>query len=78
MEYVCDYLILEKQNPETRLRNGAVRINGEYTDWDIDVVVNHRWQGRYTDDISQAFKVNPQTKKIETFPYETIRLYSEI
>jgi hypothetical protein len=77
VEYVRDYLILEKQNPETHLSNGAVEINGEYGDWEVDIVVNHHWQGRFTDDISQAFKVNPQTKKIEPFIYDTIRLYSE-
>jgi len=77
VEYVCDYLILEKQNPETHLSNGAVQINGEYWDEKVDVVVNHNWR-RFTDDISQAFKVNPKTKKIEPFIFNTIRLYSEI
>jgi hypothetical protein len=77
VEYVCDYLIIEKQNPEAHLSNGAVKINGEYGDWEVDIVVNHHWRGRFTDDISQAFKVNSQTKKIEPFIYDTIRLYSE-
>jgi len=77
VEYVCDYLILKKQNPETHLSNGAVVVNGEYGDWDVDIVVDHNWQGRFTDDISQAFKVNSQTRKIETFIYDTIRLYNE-
>jgi len=77
VEYVCDYLILRKQNPETYLSNGAVEINGEYGDWEVDIVVNHYWRGIFTDDISQAFKVNLQTKKIEPLIYDTIRLYSE-
>jgi hypothetical protein len=77
VEYVRDYLILEKQNPETYLGNGPVEINGAYFDWEIIVVVNHRWHALFTDDISQAFKVNLQTKKIEQVTYNSIRLYAE-
>jgi len=77
VEYARDYLILEKQNPETYLGNGPVEINGEYFDWEVIVVVNHEWRAHFTDDISSAFKVNPQTKKIEPFIYNTIRLYAE-
>jgi hypothetical protein len=83
VEYVCDYLILKKQTPETYLINGPVEIiiNGEEYyggNWEVDLVVNHRWRGWFTDDISQAFLVNSQTRKIEPFIYDTIRLYSEI
>jgi hypothetical protein len=86
VEYVRDYLFLKKQNPETHLTNGPIKviINGEgsypaHGGWEIDLVVNHRWRGKeFTDDISQAFKVNPQTRKIEPFIYDTIYLYPEI
>jgi len=82
VEYVSDYLILKKQNPETHLTNGPVKIiiNGEETyggSWEVDLVVNHHWRGKFTDDISQVFNVDSQTRKIEPFIYDTIRLYSE-
>jgi len=77
IEYVRDYLILEKQNPETYLANGPVEINGEYFDWEVIVVVNHKWHALFTDDINQAYKVDLQTNRIEPFTYDTIRLYAE-
>ena len=78
IDYVCDYLILEKQYPETHLANGPVEINGDYFDWNITVVIKCSWRGNpFTDDISQAFRVNLHTKKIEPFIYKTIRLYDE-
>jgi hypothetical protein len=81
IEYVRDYLFLKKQNPETYLHNsaGAITINEESPGCnDVIVVVNHYWRGRFTDDISQVFKINMQTRKIEPIIYDTIRLYSEL
>jgi len=75
--YVRDCLLLEKLSPETRLESGAVEVNGEYVDEDITVVVNHEWRARFTEDISQAFKVDLDTKKIVPVVYDTIRLYAE-
>ena len=80
IEYVRDYLILEKQNLETYLSNasGTVEIDGEFTNRDVTVVVNRHWQGGFTDDISQAFRINAQTRKIEPVIYDRIRLHSEL
>ena len=80
IEYVQDYLILEKQNPETYLFNssGTVQIDGDFSHFDITVVVNKHWRGRFTEDISHAFIVNLQTKKIEPVVFNTIKLYSEL
>ncbi len=81
VEYVRDYLVIEKRTLETSLTHcqGTVRIDGVYPKFDVTVVVNHSWRGkRFTDDISQAFKVNMETRKIEPIIFETIRLYSEI
>ena len=77
IQYLRDLLVLEKENQETFLANGAVEINSEYFDWEVIVVVNSWHDRRFTDDISQAFKVNLETKKIEPFFYDTIRLYNE-
>ena len=78
IEYMSDFLLLEKLTKETYLCNGAVQINDSYFDWKITIVVNNKWQGLFTDDISQAFKINEKTKKIEEINYDTIRLYSEL
>ena len=78
LNFVCDYLILEKLHPETHFANGPVEINDNYFNWEITVVVKQKWRGEFTDDIIQAFIVNLKTKKIEKFLYETIRLYSEV
>jgi hypothetical protein len=80
IEYVRDYLILKKLNPETHLfySEGTVTINGESPGFAVTVVVNHHWRGIYTEDISQAFYVNTQTGKIEQVFFDTIRLASEI
>jgi hypothetical protein len=75
--YIRDYLILKKDNAETHFANGPVEINGSLFDWEVTVVVNHKWRSRFTEDISNAFKVNRHTMKIERFAYNTIRLYSE-
>jgi hypothetical protein len=76
---VRDYKIIKKVHPETYLAEGPVEVNGKYFDWDITVVVNKKWKGsQFTDDILQAFKINLETKKIDVFYYETIRLFSEI
>jgi hypothetical protein len=77
IKYVRDYLVLKKDNPETHLANGPVEINGTFFDWEITVVVDHKWRSLFTEDISMAFKVNQQTKRIEHFVYDTIKLYSE-
>lgn len=77
MEYVRDCLIIEKQNHEAYLANGPVEINKSYFDWNTTVLVNHKWRARFTDDISQAFKIDIQAKKIIPLVYDTIRLYSE-
>jgi hypothetical protein len=77
IEWVKDFLIIKKLTPETVLADGAVQVNNDYFDWDLTVVVNRRWRGS-TEDISQAFKINPETKKIESFNFITIRLYSEV
>jgi hypothetical protein len=76
--YVRDCLIIKKQNPEARLANGPVEINESYFDWDATVLVNHKWRAKFTDDISQAFTVDIQARKIMPLVYDTIRLYSEI
>jgi hypothetical protein len=76
VEYVRDFLLLKKQNSETYLANGPVEINGHF-DWEITVEISHQWEGAYTDNIVRAFKVNPQTKKIELVKYASIRLYNE-
>jgi hypothetical protein len=77
VKYVQDYFILKKDNPESHLTNGAVEVDNSYFDWYLTVLVNHRWQRPFTEDISKAFKVNLETKKIEPFEYKTIRLHSE-
>jgi hypothetical protein len=76
VEYVWDFLLLKKQNSETYLANGAVKIDG-YFDWEITVEVVCHWQDLYTDNIMRAFKVNPRTKKIEPVKYADIRLFNE-
>jgi len=80
IEYVRDYMILEKLHPETYMfySDGTVLINGKYSGFPVTVVVNHHWRGIYTEDISQAFYVNIQTRKIEPVFFDTIRLVSEI
>ena len=79
IDYVRDFIILEKQYPETHLAYGPVEINHEYFDWEIIVVVNRHWLNLpYTGDISYAFKINVSTKRIEPYPFETIRLFSEV
>ena len=51
----------------------------EYFDWDITVVVNSSMIGlAYTDDISEAFFINLEKKKIEPLRYNTIKLFSEV
>ncbi|MDR1211703.1 MAG: hypothetical protein LBK40_05680 [Spirochaetaceae bacterium] len=77
IEYVRDFLIIKKRTPETTLADGAVQVNNGDFDWELTVVVNRRWRGS-TDDISQAFKINFETKKIEPFSFITLRLYSEV
>jgi len=77
IRYLRDILILEKETPETVIVTGPVEINDAYFDWEIFVVVNSYNGRQFTDDISQAYKVNLQTKKIERFSYETIRLWYE-
>jgi hypothetical protein len=77
MVYVRDCLIIKKQNAEAYLANGPVEIDGDYFDWDITVLVNHKWRAKFTDDISQAFKIDIQAKRIMPFVYNAIRLYSE-
>ena len=77
IRYLCDILILEKENPETAIVTGPVEINDAYFDWEILVVINSYNGSRFTDDISRAYKANFQTKKIEQFFYETIRLWYE-
>jgi len=80
IEYVRDYMILEKLHPETHMfySDGTVSIDGKFPGFPVTVVVNHHWQGRFTEDISQAFYVNMQTRKIEQVYFDTIRLFSEI
>jgi hypothetical protein len=81
IHYVRDFVILEKQHPETHLSAGAVEVNGEYFDWELIVVVNRHWhlpRRPYTDDISYAFKIDVSTKRIVPYPFETIRLFSEV
>jgi len=80
IEYVCDYLIIEKKTTETYLFKamGTVKIDGEFPSFDVTVVINNNWIGLYTNDISQAFKINPQTRKIEPIFFKTIRLTSEL
>jgi hypothetical protein len=68
IEYVKDFLIIKKITPETTLADGAVQVNNDYFDWDLTVVVNRRWRGS-TEDISQAFKINLKTKKIESVSF---------
>jgi len=78
-EYVRDYLILEKEHPESVLQDGDVEINGEYFDHDIIVVIDSNWRMGgipFTDDVNQAFKINWQTKKIEPVIYNTIRVHN--
>jgi len=80
IEYVHDYMILEKKNPETYLFKTVdnATINGEFPDFDLTVVINSRWRGLYTEDISHAFKINTETGKIEPVFFDTIRLASEL
>ena len=84
IEYVRDYLILEKLHPETHLfyGEGTVTINGKYPGlWGVTVVVNHHLPRdffAYTEDISQAFYVNIKTRKIEPVFFDTIRLVTEL
>lgn len=79
ISYVRDFVIIEKLHPETHLASGPVEINGEYFDWETLVVVNRDWTRRpYTDDISQAFRVNVSTRRIEPYLFRTIRLFSEV
>ena len=56
IEYVRDFLMIEKQTPETyffRTVNG-IEINGELTGLELSVVIYRPWLGIYTEDISQA------------------------
>ena len=79
--HVRDFVVLEKQHPETHLSVGAVEVNGEYFDWELIVVVNRHWhlpRRPYTDDINYAFKIDVSTKRIVPYPFETIRLFSEV
>jgi len=80
IQYVRDYMILEKLNPQTHLffSDGTVIIDGKSPGFPVTVVVNKHWQGRFTEDISQAFYVNMQTRKIEPVFFDTIRMVSEI
>lgn len=78
IEYVRDYVIIKKQNSETYLANGPVEINEEYFDWDITVVVNSKLKTEFTTDISEAFIVDLERKKIESFKFNIIKLYSEV
>jgi hypothetical protein len=77
LEYVRDYVLLEKNTPETRLADGPVEINGDCFDWEITVLVNREWRAPFTEDISQVFKVDTGQKRIVPFLYDSIRLYAE-
>lgn len=75
-EYVKDYLMIKKQNPDTHLTSGAVEINNTCFDWEITVVVNSKWVGT-TSDISEAFKIDILRKKIYKIEYDSIKIFSE-
>jgi hypothetical protein len=76
--FVRDFIILEKQHPETHLADGAVEINGEYFNWEIIVVINRHWEGAYTEDIDKAFIIDVPTRRIEPFQFERIRLFGGV
>ena len=67
IDFIRDYVILEKLNPETHLAHGPVNINNEFFDWEIIIEINNKsWflnKGLYTDDIGRAFKINLDSKK---------------
>ncbi|MCL2289228.1 MAG: hypothetical protein FWC34_00755 [Bacteroidetes bacterium] len=79
LEHVRDYLLIEKENSISNLASGPVEINGEYFDWSVTVVVNSSRRGlRYTDDISAAFFIDLENKRIKPLEFNTIRLWSEV
>jgi hypothetical protein len=77
VEIIIDYLMVKKQIKNMHFENGAVEIDGEYFDWYITIVLRNRWKGKYSDDISEAYKVNTESGKIEKFEYNTIKIYAE-
>ena len=83
IHFVRDYLIIEKQNPETYLISSAdtVQIDGFFPRFNVTIVVNnHRRNLLYGEDldVSQAFTINMKTRKIEEIFFDTISLASEI
>jgi hypothetical protein len=75
---VRDFILIEKIYPDSYLSSGAIQINDTYYDWDISVVVNSKFDGLFTTNISCAYKINFDLGKIEVFEYTTIKLYREI
>ena len=80
VEYVLDYVLIEKQNPDSHLAGiDFIEINGVEFDTGVTLVANSSLiPTGYTDDISAVFFVNMETLSIEHLEVsEPIRLWSE-
>ena len=56
---------------------GPVEVNHDHRDARVVVIFNKNWKGEYSDDIASAFKLNLETKQIETFNASYIRIFRQ-